>query len=128
MYYSLFIWDLIKHSCFFGGEFLSILPYNNKNKNCRSSFHQISYPSDQYCGIIFNSIQELRSDISNLYKYVNVFMLRIICLLTMAMLTVYKKIFQHLLSSNLNEVYNFRLFASSNLPELICITAYSYGT
>ena len=39
----------------------------------------------------------------------------------MAMLTVYKKIFQHLLSSNLNEVYNFRLFASSNLPELICI-------
>ena len=44
----------------------------------------------------------------------------------MAMLTVYKKIFQHLLSSNLNEVFNFRLFASSNLPELICITAYSY--
>ena len=39
----------------------------------------------------------------------------------MAMLTVYKKIFQHLLSSNLNEVFNFRLFASSNLPELICI-------
>ena len=36
----------------------------------------------------------------------------------MAMLTVYKKIFQHLLSSNLNEVFNFRLFASSNLPEL----------
>ena len=33
---------LIKHSCFFGGEFLSILPYNNKNKNCRSSFHQIN--------------------------------------------------------------------------------------
>ena len=84
-------------------------------------------PSDQYCGIIFNSIQELRSDISNLYKYVNVFMLRIICLLKMAMLTVYKKIFQHLLSSNLNEVYNFRLFASSNLPELICIQPIHMG-
>ena len=40
--YSLFIRDLIKHSCFFGGEFLSILPYNNKNKNCQSSFHEIN--------------------------------------------------------------------------------------
>ena len=58
----------------------------------------------------------------------------------MAMLTVYKKIFKHMLSSNLNEVFkhmlssnlnevfNFRLFASTNLPELLCITAYSYET
>ena len=45
----------------------------------------------------------------------------------MAMLTVYKKIFQHLLSSNLNEVFNFRLFASSNLPELICIQPIHMG-
>ena len=39
----------------------------------------------------------------------------------MAMLSVYKKIFKHRLSGNLNEVFNFRLFASFNLPELLHI-------
>ena len=39
----------------------------------------------------------------------------------MAMLSVYKKIFKHMLSGNLNEVFNFRLFASFNLPELLHI-------
>ena len=46
----------------------------------------------------------------------------------MAMLSVYKKIFKHMLSGNLTEVFNFRLFASFNLPELLYISVYSPGT
>ena len=46
----------------------------------------------------------------------------------MAMLTVYKKIFKHMLPGNLNEVFNFRLFASCNLPELLYISVYSPGS
>ena len=46
----------------------------------------------------------------------------------MAMLSVYKKIFKHMLSRNLTEVFNFRLFASFNLPELLYISVYSPGS
>ena len=46
----------------------------------------------------------------------------------MTMLSVYKKIFKQMLLSNLNEVFNLRIFASFNLPELLHISVYSPGS